>query len=164
MLHIICAEQQEADRLKIESKNVKIHVTGAGLFNVLRYPRIDLGPEDIILNIGYAGSNLFNPSDVFSVVTCKRFKPSKTIKEEKQYLFPFYFLGADCYPADDFIESATGELPLIDMELYYLALMYPSIRSVKIVSDNLNYKQFKNANFEKSWELVNKAIRELINE
>lgn len=163
MLHIICAEEEEAKNLTIQSENIKIHITGAGLYNVLKYPRIVLNKNDMLLNIGYAGSNIFRPGEVFSVSSCERLYPSKIINEKKQFLEPFYFLGAECYTADDFIEYAFRELNLVDMELYYLSLLYPQIRSIKIISDNLNYKDFKKVKLKYSWDLVNKAIGTLIN-
>lgn len=163
MLYIICAEMSEAKNIKVQHPDLVVQVTGAGLCNILKRPRLSATPNDLILNIGYAGSNLFKPGEIFSVCTCQRLNPSKTIKEEKQYLFPYYFLGADCYTADDFVEKATQELPLVDMELYYLSLIYPNIRAIKIVSDNLNYSDFKKCDFKDSWERVNKAIEDLLN-
>lgn len=163
MLYIICAEENEAEKITIKSKDVAIQVTGAGLYNVLKTPKLDINRDDIVLNIGYAGSNLFKPGEIFSVCTCQRLQPSKTIKEEKQYLFPYYFLGADCYTADDFVEKAPQQLPLVDMELYYLSLIYPGIRAIKIISDNLNYSEYKKTDFADSWDVVNKAIKELLN-
>lgn len=160
MLHIICAEEEEAQHLDI--KNAKIHITGVGLYNVLKSPRIELKENDLVLNIGYAGSNVYKPGEVFSVSSCERLNPSKIVDEKKQFLYPFHFLGAECYTADDFIESAFRELPLVDMELYYLCLTYPGIRAIKIISDNLNYKDYKKVKLQESWELVNKAINEWI--
>ena len=159
MLHIICAEETEAEHIKCDK--AKIHVTGAGLYNVLKAPRIAIKEGDRILNIGYAGSNAFKPGEVFSVSSVERLNPSKTIKEQKQFLYPYYFMGAECYTADDFVNMAFRELPLVDMELYYLSLIYPGIRSIKIISDNLNYKDFKKAKLIESWERVNKALEEL---
>lgn len=163
MLHIICAEESEAQRLNIQNKNAEVHITGPGLFNVLKTPRIDIKEGDIVLNVGYAGSNIFKPGEIYSVCSCERLTPSLTIKEEKQYLFPYYFLGADCYTADDFIDKTSKQVPLVDMELYYLSLIYPGIRSIKIVSDNLNYTEFKDADFDASWQQVNKAIEKIWN-
>lgn len=163
MLYIICAEKEEADKITVKHENLVLQVTGAGLYNVLKTPKLDITPDDIVLNIGYAGSNIFVPGEVFSVCTCQRLQPSKTIKEEKQYLFPYYFLGADCYTADDFVESAPQQLPLVDMELYYLRLLYPQIRSIKVISDNLNYSEYKKMDFTYCWDVVNKAIEELLN-
>ena len=163
MLIVICAEEDEAKNIITKDRKVYVHITGPGLYNILKTPRLNVKSDDLILNIGYAGSNLFKPGEIFSVVTSQRLEPSKTIKEEKQYLFPYYFLGADCYTADNFIEKTSQQLPLVDMELYYLSLIYPGIRSIKIVSDNLNYKDYKKSDFKDSWELVNKAIKELLN-
>lgn len=163
MLHIICAEEQEAQNIQVKSENIKLHVTGAGLYNVLKYPRIFLKPLDLVLNIGYAGSNVFKPGEIFSVSSCERFKPSQIIKEKKQYLYPFYFLGAECYTADDFVDSSFKEVPLVDMELYYLSLLYPNIRAIKIISDNLNYKDFKKVKLKESWEKVNEVLKEFLN-
>lgn len=161
MLYIICAEEEESKNLKCP--DAEVIITGVGLFNVLKSPRINISEGDIVLNIGYAGSNLYEIGEVFSVSSCQRLKPSNTVKEEKQYLYPYYFSGADCYTADDFIENGEFELPLVDMELYYLSLIYPNIRAIKIVSDNLNYCDYKKQNFDISWQLVNKAIKELVN-
>ena len=163
MLHIICAEENEAKNIKFDCSKAILHIIGPGLFNILKTPRIGIKEDDIVLNIGYAGSNLFKPGEVFSVVTAQRLNPSKTIKEEKLFLFPVYFLGADCYTADDFVESSSKELPLVDMELYYLSLIYPGIRAIKIVSDNLNYKNYKNVDLDDSWQQVNKAIEDIQN-
>ena len=45
------------------------------------------------------------------------------------------------------------------MELYYIALMFPNVLSIKVVSDELNYNDYKQADFKKSWETVNTILK-----
>ena len=59
---------------------------------------------------------------------------------------------------NDFVKHSDKELPLVDMELYYLRILYPQIQSLKIVSDNLNYKDYQKADFKESWAMVNKCL------
>lgn len=161
MLVIFCAEIEEAKYIKCP--NALIVVTGVGVGNVLiKASKFQFVPEDIIINIGYAGSNKYPVGSVIGVQKSKRLNPSTVIKEPTIELKPLTESDV-CYTADNFIEHARDEVPLVDMELYYLALIYPQIYSIKIVSDNLDYKTYKKTNFNKSWNKVNKILNEVAN-
>lgn len=161
MLIIFCAELEEAKNIKCS--DALIVVTGVGVGNVLiKASKFQFTPEDIIINVGYAGSNKYSIGTVMGVQSCKRLNPSTVIKEPTIELKSLTESDV-CYTADDFIEHARDEVSLVDMELYYLALIYPQIQSLKIVSDNLDYKTYKKTNFNKSWETVNKILNEVTN-
>lgn len=159
MLLIFCAELEEAKNIKCS--DAKIYITGVGVSNILKTPTFILKPTDKVINIGYVGSNKYDVGSVVSVNRCSRLYPSKIVKEKSIDLSSCYNEGDICYTADNFIEHAMDEVPLVDMELYYLASIYPQIQSLKIVSDNLNYKEFKRCNFKRSWDEINKILEDL---
>lgn len=158
MLIIFCAELEEAKNIKCP--NAKIVITGAGLSNVIQTPIFKVNSNDHLINIGYAGSNLYPIGTVCSVKKCRRLTPSLTINESELELNSL-LTGVCCYTADSFIEHARDEIPLVDMELYYLASIYPQIQSLKIVSDNLDFNEYKKAVFEQSWNTVNEILNNL---
>ena len=159
MLIIFCAEIEEA--VNIKCPKAKIVITGPGLCNVIQTPQIKVKPGDKLINVGYAGSNKYPIGSVVSASSCKRFIPSQTVNEPTLNLVPCY--NSDlCYTADDFVENEKiDEIPLIDMELYYLASIYPQIESLKIVSDNLNFTEYQCADTQGSWDLVNRILNNL---
>lgn len=159
MLIIFCAEIEEAQH--IDCPKAKIVITGPGLCNVIQTPRLNVTQTDKIINIGYAGSNKYEVGEVVSVYEARRFSPSLTIQERSISLATCYFSDI-CYTADDFVEDTTfSDIPLIDMELYYLASIYPQIEALKIVSDNLSYSEYKKADFKASWKTVNEVLSKL---
>lgn len=161
MLIIFCAEIDEA--VNIKCPHAKIVITGAGLCNVIQTPKLNIRPEDKVINIGYAGSNLYPVGEVRTVGKCRRLIPSLTINEKELIINPLKELTSTCcYTADDFIEQdKIKEIPLVDMELYYLASIYPQIESIKIVSDNLNLTEYRKADLSASWETVNRILNNL---
>lgn len=159
MLIIFCAEIEEAQNIKCPG--AKIVITGPGMCNILQTPKLNIRPGDKIINVGYAGSNVYHVGEVLSPSYTKRLTPSLSVPELTLSLTPCY-TSALCYTADDFVgEDYLKEIPLVDMELYYLASIYPQIESIKIVSDNLNYKSYKTVNLNDSWEIVNRILRNL---
>ena len=155
MFLIICAEIEEAKNIKCD--NATILVTGAGVSNILKCPKLTYDPNDIIINVGYAGSNIYTRGTVASVKSVKKLTQS-IVNEPILPLEPLFLNGVECHTADDFIKYADKELPLVDMELYYLRILYPQIQSLKIVSDNFNYREYKKASFAESWEIVNECL------
>ena len=162
MLIIFCAELEEAQHIKCPE--AKIIITGAGLCNVIQTPRINVNPGDTLINIGYAGSTEHPVGEVRTVNACRRLKASKTVKEHIIYTDKIKSLAsAVCHTADDFVdrdEVKGALLPLVDMELYYLASIYPQMRAIKIISDNLSYNDYKECNLETSWTFVNTILNE----
>lgn len=158
MLIVLCAEEEEAKH--INHPKAKVIVTGVGVVNIIKnLPKIP--PKAKIINVGYAGSNKYSVGSVISVNKVERLYKPKIISESSIKLVPCY-VDDVCYTCDDFINASIDiELPLVDMELYYLAARYPNIESIKIVSDNLNLAEHRKADLSASWEIVNRILNNL---
>lgn len=159
MFLIICAEMEEAKNIKCDKATIL--VTGAGVSNILKCPKLTYDPNDIVINVGYAGSNVYPRGIVASVKSVQKLTQS-IVNEPILGLEPLYIEGVACHTTDDFVKHADKELPLVDMELYYLRLLYPQIQSLKIVSDNFDYNDYKKANFKKSWDMVNECLNKAV--
>lgn len=157
MLIIFCAEEEEAKHIK--HPKAKVIVTGVGVVNLIKnLPNIPSKAK--IINVGYAGSNKYPIGSVVSVNKVERFHRT-IINEQPIDLAPCYVSDL-CYTADDFVNTPfVMDIPLIDMELYYLAAKFPNITSIKIVSDNLSITEHREANFEDSWKQVNNILGHL---
>lgn len=157
MLVILCAEEEEAKH--INHPKAKVIVTGVGVVNIIKnLPKIP--PKAKIINVGYAGSNKYPVGSVVSVDKVERFH--RTIVNEKPINLVPCYVSDLCYTADDFVNTPfVMEIPLIDMELYYLAARYPNIESIKIVSDNLNLNEHRTTDLSASWETVNRILNNL---
>lgn len=113
--------------------------TGVGGLNV--YTALKHLPKDTpIINFGYAGSNVLPIGTEVEVGECRLIHPNVTYDE------PVYNLGGTvpCFTSNDFVLSTDIQEPvLFDMELaFILAMGFESVRSIKIVSDNLNLNQY----------------------
>ena len=167
---ILIANEEEASYLQTLAlkKNIQIIITGEG-----RTPTIStlakklkdnsIQPDDTLINIGYVGANGYKKEDIVQIQNVAPLFPSKTINEPALQLrtISSHYQTADCYTADNFVhkEDINSNLKcVIDMELYYIALMFPNVFSIKVVSDELNYNDYKQADFKKSWETVNTIL------
>ena len=113
----------------------------------------------LLFNIGYVGSNEFPIGTVVIVGSVSKEIASHTVKD------PIIKLdkksGVKCYSSINFVES-TKHTGVFDMELYTLATFFPKIKSVKIVSDNLNYHEYKQVNIKKAWKEANSVLFDMI--
>jgi hypothetical protein len=173
---ILVANDDEAKQLSdIFEDNVEILITGEGRSNVIKSltNRIKQGyieNDDRIINVGYVGSKGLKKGSVLKINSVEPYMPSETIEESKidMTISENDLESVSCYTADDFVESSDSNvihLPskcVIDMELYYIALMFPNVISYKIVSDTLNYNDYKKANFEESWNNIKTILTEEI--
>ena len=157
MLVILCAEEEEAKH--INHPKAKVIVTGVGVVNIIKnLPKIP--PKAKIINVGYAGSNKYPVGSVISVNRVERFHRT-IVNEQPIDLVPCYVSDL-CYTVDDFVNTSyVMEIPLIDMELYYLAARFLNIKSLKIVSDNLSITEHRKADLEESWKEVNNILGHL---
>ena len=123
---------QDEDRIPI--------VTGVGGVNVIKALQ-GLHLADDILNVGYCGSRSFPVGSVCKIGQCKTYHPNCDFNEQT-----FNLEGGDvlCLTSGDFVVG--GELPhnsVVDMELAYIAAMgFKNLKSVKYVSDSLDYEQY----------------------
>lgn len=173
---ILVANDDEAKQLSdIFEDNVEILITGEGRSNVIKSlsDKIKQGyieNNDKIINIGYVGSKGLKKGSVLKINSVEPYIKSETIEETKIDIIIAEndLESVSCYTADNFVESSDSRvihLPskcVIDMELYYIALMFPNVVSYKIVSDTLNYDDYKKANFEESWNNIKTILTEEI--
>lgn len=138
---IVVATDEEYNLAKKRFKDHKIIKTGVGGINTLenlkRYRK-----SLKITNFGYAGSNNLPKGMEIRVGSCKLYHPNVKYQE------PTYILDGNikCYTSNDFvIETDIKEPCVFDMELAYIcALGFKNVESIKIVSDNLNTKEYEN--------------------
>ena len=132
----------EAERKIAESrwKNESILVTGVGGLNVYK-ALCDVDRNEKILNFGYCGSNLLQIGSEVSVGYCRLYHPNVEYKEEA------FNIGGEtiCLTSCDFVLKTEIKEPVVfDMELaFILAMGFRSVKSIKIVSDNLSLKQYE---------------------
>lgn len=168
MNYIFIADKKEANNIKIpnELKNdVKIIVLNewgeTAVIKTLSEKLLngEIKKGDRFFNVGYVGSNEFPIGKVVVVGTVSREKPSHTVNE------PTFTLDKEskvkCYSSLDFVES-TNHTGVFDMELYTFATFFPNIKSVKIVSDNLNFHEFEQVTIDNAWIEANKILFDMI--
>lgn len=167
MNYILVADQQEADSIKIPNElkqNTEIIILGYGgpaALRTLSKLLLDgkFNNNDKFFNIGYVGSNEFPIGAVLSVGESHREFPSVKFPEETYTLDKTS--DVKCYTSIDFVEH-TEHVGIFDMELYTLACLFPNIKSIKIVSDNLNFKDWKQVDIRDAWEIANKILFDAI--
>ena len=153
---ILCAMEKEAENIKV--KDAEIIITGIGVWNILKKAKlITHSTSKKVVNVGYAGSSEYDVGSVLSVNKVKTEKYSNVVETPALSIKPFDIQATTCITANGFVIGG-GSLPLVDMELYYLTLMFPQIQSLKIVSDNLNYDEYTQFNTKDSWDKVNEIL------
>ena len=163
MNYIFIADEREAKEVKIpkelKNKVVKV-ITGYGEYYTLKtiikmFEKNVFKKGDKFFNIGFCGANTHNVGEVVIVGKSCREKPSNFAKDKT------YTLNrkskVKCYSSSDFVEK-TAHKGIFDMELYMLATIFPKIKSIKIVSDTLNLKQYKKVSLKKAWQQANKIL------
>lgn len=118
----------------------RIIKTGIGGINVLETLK-NVNKYLKIINFGYVGSNNIPIGTEVKIGECMLYHPNVEYKE------PIYKLDGDtkCYTSNDFVLGTNIKEPCVfDMELaYILALGFKNVESIKIVSDNLSLKEYK---------------------
>lgn len=167
MNYILVADKQEADNIKIpaeiekETEIITLGIGGPAALRVLSKLLLSgkFNSNDRFFNIGYVGSNEFPVGAVVSI--------GESFREFSSLRFPegSYVLDnkskVKCYTSIDFVEE-TEHTGVFDMELYTLASIFPNIKSIKIVSDNLNFKDWKEVDIKDSWKIANDMLFDII--
>ena len=122
-----------------------IIITGIGYGNV--FSVLNAVPRDTkIINIGYAGSNCLEIGSVYDISRVENYHPNVTYKESSYNLVTSgTAISVPCYTSSDFVLKTDIKTPCVfDMELYAIMSMgFNNVRSIKVVSDNLNYKEYE---------------------
>lgn len=149
-------------------QGIRMVVTGAGVNNVIQslaaatYLR-ELTLMTDVINIGYAGAKGIETGSVVPVKACHCFEFPTMADTGVENCIQLSSEGYDCYTSLDFVVNADG-VPgkaLFDMEIAYIArFMCKSLYSIKIVSDNLDYDNFKSFDDKKAWEEAIRKIEE----
>ena len=114
-------------------------VTGVGATNVIKaLSGIDKAVK--LKNIGYAGSNNIPIGTVVKVGSCEIYR------ENTDYVTDKYELSGDCkcYTSNDFVtHTSIQDDCVFDMELAIICALGFDVESIKVVSDNLSYKEYE---------------------
>lgn len=145
---IVIAEKEELKLVEeLGYGNYPVFITGVGGMNVIRALK-DLPRNTEILNIGYCGSNYFKIGEKLEIVAVGTNHEEANFAECKEQLFSCFnkYDGRTyCYTSTDFvIETNKKESCVFDMELAFIRALFPNTRAIKVVSDNLSHKQYKN--------------------
>ena len=136
MTVIACRNELDISR----EYGTEIIITGVGPLNVISVLK-DLDRRTPIINVGYVGSNKLPIGTKVEIGDVYLYHPNVDFNE------PTYKLlgNIKCYTSCDFVLNTDIEEPVVfDMELaYILALGFTNVRSIKIVSDNLDIKEYE---------------------
>jgi len=148
---VVIAQPEELKLVKeLGYENCPILITGVGGMNVIQTLK-DLPRDTKIMNIGYAGSKCYEIGEIIEIYKVR------TYHEKAHFQEPFQFLdnaildnsqkSAICYSSTDFVENIDyenfREECVFDMELAFIRAMFDNVSAIKVVSDNLNYKEYK---------------------
>lgn len=130
-------EYTEARKRWADEEILKTGVGGLNVYNSLKGLPIDTP----ILNFGYVGSNNYPIGTELEIGECRLYHPNVDYDEPK------FNIGGDtcCMTSNDFVLSTSIKEPVVfDMELaFILAMGFKSVKSIKVVSDNLNLKEYE---------------------
>ena len=139
---IVIAEKEELKLVEeLGYSNYPVLITGVGGINVISALK-NIPKDEYIVNIGYAGSNKLKVGKVVEVSRSYTYHPTVEFKEGwERCLNPH--CDIDCYTSTDFVIQSKKITPCVfDMELAFIRAMFDNVRSIKVVSDNLNKKDY----------------------
>lgn len=141
--YLVVATQDELKipQAKEAAKDRAVIVTGVGGTNTIIALR-DLPKDADILNVGYCGSWHLAIGAAVKIGVCRTYHRNCNFIEKTFYLANGNYL---CLTAGDFVkDSDVPKDAVVDMELAYIAALgFTNLKSVKIVSDHLDYEQYE---------------------
>lgn len=138
---VVVATEKEAELAKQKFPDAPIIKTGVGALNVINALK-DIDRNEEILNFGHVGSNMLPIGTEVHIGESKLYHPHVSYEE------PSYILmkgDTTCFTSNDFVlNTDIVDRPVVfDMELaYIMALGFNDVKSIKIVSDNLNLAEY----------------------
>ena len=146
MVVVIASENERKLVEEFGYSQHKIIVTGMGGINVIRTLK-NLPRDEEIVNIGYAGSNHIAIGEKVVVGLSTLLHENFQYEEEPSKTIDFPKSKMVCYTSTDFVTKTNIKEPcLFDMELAYICAMFDKVKSIKVVSDNLDvHVYYKNS-------------------
>lgn len=145
---IVIAEKEELKLIKeVGLKDHPILITGVGGANVIKALR-NLPKNIPIINVGYCGSNYYEQGKILAIDSVKTYYKTAQFKEDEIKL-PILWTEninniSKCYTSTDFVTETDIKEPCVfDMELAFICSMFDNVRSIKVVSDNLNKEDYE---------------------
>lgn len=130
----------------------EVVVTGVGALNVMQTMR-NIPQDAQLINIGYAGSANYEIGSIVTVGEVRLNHPCVNYPEpmlmlspipESYLVCPKQVIHSICYSNTDFVLQSDYTDCVFDMELAYIAgLGYEHLSSLKIVSDNLSLRTYR---------------------
>lgn len=141
MLVVVATENEVKLAEELGFKGNPILITGVGAINTIR-ALANVSKDTEILNIGYCGSNNITIGTLCKIGKVAMYHPSVEYGEDPIYLSNGSVI---CYTSSDFVKETIIDQPCVfDMELAFIASMgFKRLHSIKVVSDNLNYKEYE---------------------
>lgn len=140
---IVIAEKEELKLVEeLGYGKYPVIITGVGGVNVISALK-NIPKDEYIVNIGYAGSNKLEIGKVVEVSRSYTYHPSVEFEEGwERCLNPH--CDIDCYTSTDFVTKTDIKKPCVfDMELAFITAMFENVKAIKVVSDNLNKKDYE---------------------
>lgn len=142
---IVIAEKEELKLVEeLGYSGYPILITGVGGMNVIEALK-NLPRDTEIMNIGYCGSNNIEIGTKVSVASVHTHHEKADFEEFANHCFitKNHDTIAPCYTSTDFVTKTKIKEPCVfDMELAYICAMFGRVWSIKVVSDNLNKKEY----------------------
>ena len=143
MLVVIASDNERGLVKEFGYENHPIIVTGIGGVNVIKTLK-NISPDEEIVNIGYAGSNHLPIGDRVLVGASSLLHESIDYKEELCKTVDYDKSNIICYTSTDFVTKTNIKEPCVfDMELAYICAMFNKVKSIKVVSDNLDIHAYE---------------------
>ena len=144
---VVIAEKEELKLVEeLGYGNEPILITGVGGMNVLNALK-NIPKDKLIINIGYAGSNNLNIGTRVAVSVVKTLHEKANFTEQSKCCYvqtKNVDVVAPCYTSTDFVtKTKIKEDCVFDMELAFICSLFDNVWAIKVVSDNLNKKQYK---------------------
>ena len=143
MIVVIASENERKLVEELGYNNCKVIVTGMGGINVIRALK-DISHDEEIINIGYAGSNHLPIGEKVVVGVSALLHELFSYDEEPSKTLDFPKSKIVCYTSTDFVVKTKIKEPCVfDMELAYICAMFNKVKSIKVISDNLDLHTYE---------------------
>lgn len=147
--YVVIAQPEEIELVKrFGLTDYPIIITGVGGINVVNKLK-HLPKDSEILNVGYCGGQHHNVGDVLNIKYVHTFHNvadfDDALKCNTRRNEVMMMEESICYTSTDFVQNFKKgiEKCVFDMELAFIRAMFDDVTAIKVVSDKLNYDEYK---------------------